>query len=156
MPGSVRPILILEDDPANSEMMQVLLEEEGYATLSAGTAAAGLELAGSCKPSLILLDLRLPDMDGLEVARRLKSDPDTRSIPVVAVTAQAMSGDCERALSAGCDAYLSKPVTPPDLLAVIGRFLCGPVEARQVRGEDPGPTGGVGGERPWGIACRGR
>jgi len=120
---AIRRILIVEDDPANSEMAQVLLEEEGYTTFSAGSAAAGLDLVGQCTPDLILLDLRLPDADGLQVARQLKSNSATCAIPVVALTAQAMPGDRKRALAAGCDAYLAKPVAPKDLLAVIGQFF---------------------------------
>lgn len=103
-------ILVIEDTPANLELVKILLESAGHTVLSAPAAEPGLLLAASERPDLILMDLSLPGMNGLEATRRLKADPVTARIPVAALTAHAMQGDEETARAAGCSAYLTKPI----------------------------------------------
>jgi two-component system cell cycle response regulator DivK len=115
-------ILIVEDNPANLKLARLVLERAGHRVLAASDAQEGLATARDAKPDLILMDVQLPDMDGLTATARLKSDPETSAIPVVALTAFAMKGDEERIRAAGCDGYLSKPFRYPELLAVIERL----------------------------------
>ena len=105
-----RPILIIDDNPANLKLARVLLCGEGYDVRTAVDAEAALRLVESFRPQLILMDVQLPDMDGLELTRRLKSDPATRRIKILALTAYAMKSDRDRALAAGCDGYIAKPI----------------------------------------------
>lgn len=116
-------ILIIEDNPTNLELMQYLLEEFGYSPLSAEDGEQGLALAKSERPELILCDIQLPKLDGYEVARRLKSDPDLRGIPVIALTALAMAGDREKGLAAGFDGYVSKPIAPQSFIEQVQTYL---------------------------------
>jgi two-component system, cell cycle response regulator DivK len=103
-------ILVVEDDPLSMELVTDLLEVAGYAVLQAGNAGQGIEIARSAKPILILMDIRLPDFDGLTATGILKKDPLTEDIPVVALTASVMPGDETRALEAGCTGYIRKPI----------------------------------------------
>jgi CheY-like chemotaxis protein len=103
-------ILIVDDNAANLKLARVLLSGEGYEVLTAGDAEQALELLESFRPRLILMDLQLPGMDGLELTRRLKADPARRDIAVIALTAYAMKGDEEKARAAGCDGYVTKPI----------------------------------------------
>jgi CheY-like chemotaxis protein len=103
-------ILVVEDNELNRDMLTRRLQRRGYETLIAADGQQGLEVARSSQPNLILMDMSLPILDGWEATRRLKSAPETRAIPIVALTAHAMSGDRERALEAGCDEYDTKPV----------------------------------------------
>lgn len=116
-------ILIIEDNPANMKLAAILLEGEGYETLRAEDAEAGLRLAREAIPDLILLDVHLPGMDGLAAARLLKGDPRTREIRIVALTALAMSGDREKTEAAGCDDYISKPFHHQEFLRVVDYWL---------------------------------
>jgi CheY-like chemotaxis protein len=106
----VPTILVIEDNPLNLELVRDLLITAGMKVLEARTAREGLTAAAELKPSLILLDIRLPGMDGYAALQHLKADPATASIPVVALTAQAMVGDREQALAAGFNDYILKPV----------------------------------------------
>jgi CheY-like chemotaxis protein len=106
----VPTILVIEDNPLNLELVRDLLITAGMKVLEARTAREGLTAAAELKPSLILLDIRLPGMDGYAALQHLKADPATASIPVVALTAQAMVGDREQALAAGFNDYIPKPV----------------------------------------------
>ncbi|HUX19610.1 MAG TPA: response regulator, partial [Spirochaetia bacterium] len=106
----VKTVLIIEDNPMNMELAGDLLEMAGFRVLSSDTATAGMRLAMEKMPDVILMDIALPDMDGLTATRRLKEDPELRHIPVVALTAHAMSGDEAKALEAGCDGYITKPI----------------------------------------------
>jgi two-component system cell cycle response regulator DivK len=115
----VATILIVEDNPTNMTLASFLVESAGHTVLFATDAEAGLALARSRQPHLILMDIQLPGMDGLEATAHLKRDAATRGIPVVALTALAMKGDEERILAAGCDAYLTKPMRYQDLLALL-------------------------------------
>lgn len=103
-------ILLVEDTPANRALATKLLRGAGHEVLEATDAAAGLVLAASAQPDLVLLDLGLPDMDGWTALRRLREDAATRDLRVIAFTAHAMVGDRERALAAGFDGYMSKPI----------------------------------------------
>ena len=114
-----RQVLVVEDNARNMRLLRDVLEATGYRTLEASSGAQALELAAEHGPAVVLMDIRLPDMDGLEALRRLRMDERTASIPVLAVTAQAMQGDRERFQDAGFDGYLSKPVDVDELLAAI-------------------------------------
>ena len=115
-------ILVVEDNARNMLLIRDLLQATGYRTLEASTAGEALVQAIEHRPALVLMDIRLPDMDGVEALRRLRMDSGTASIPVVAVTAQAMKGDVERFREAGFDGYLTKPVDIDELLAIVARF----------------------------------
>lgn len=113
------PILIVDDNATNLKLMRVLLSGEGFAVQTCASALNALQALRAFKPALILTDVQMPDMDGLELTKRVKADAETSKIPVVAITAYAMSGDEQRALAAGCDAYVTKPIDTralPDLL----------------------------------------
>ena len=116
-------ILIIEDNLMNLELATDLLEVAGFVVLKAMVAADGIDLARAAQPNLILVDISLPDLDGLAATQALKADPATRNIPVVALTAHAMKGDEEKALAAGCTAYLTKPIDTRTFAWTIARFL---------------------------------
>lgn len=116
-------ILIVEDNPLNMELATDLLEIAGYTVLQAGTAEDGVELAKARIPDLILMDVRLPGIDGLTATGILKRDPDTGHIPVLALTAQAMKGDQERAMEAGCNGYITKPIDTREFPKAIATAL---------------------------------
>jgi two-component system cell cycle response regulator DivK len=116
-------VLIVEDNAANMRLAIFLLESAGHSVITATDAEAGLTLARDQQPQLILMDIQLPGMDGLEATRLLKQGDATRGIPVIALTALAMKGDEERIRAAGCDGYIAKPLAYKDFLAVIGAHL---------------------------------
>jgi CheY-like chemotaxis protein len=116
-------ILLVEDNELNRDMLSRRLVRKGYEVLIADDGAKGLSAATDGKPDLILMDMSLPVVDGWEATRRLKADPQTRAIPVIALTAHAMSSDREKAVAAGCDDYDTKPVELERLLAKIERLL---------------------------------
>ena len=116
-------ILIVEDNEKNLKLVRDVLRHTGYQTIEAGTGEDGIRLAKERGPALILMDIQLPGMDGLELTRLLKSDPQTRSIQIVALTAYAMKGDEEKALAAGCDGYVTKPLDPDALRAVVADHI---------------------------------
>jgi two-component system cell cycle response regulator DivK len=116
-------ILIVEDNPANMTLAIFLLESAGYCVVNATNAEAGLALARDEQPDLILMDIQLPGMDGLEATRLLKLDDATRAIPVIALTALAMKGDEQRIRAAGCDGYIAKPLDTRALAVHIARIL---------------------------------
>ena len=119
-------ILIVEDNPANMTLAVFLLQSAGHTVLRATDAEAGMTLARDEQPSLILMDIQLPGMDGLEAVGLLKRADATRAIPVIALTALAMKGDEERIRAAGCDAYIAKPLAYRDFLATISARLMTP------------------------------
>ncbi len=121
-------VLVVEDNPANMTLAKFLLESVGHTVLSAIDAESGVILATTEQPDLILMDIQLPGMDGLQATGLLKADPGTRSIPVIALTALAMKGDEERILGAGCDGYVAKPLDYKQFLAKISTLV--PVAAR--------------------------
>ena len=114
-------ILVVEDNEKNMKLVRDVLQASGYLTLEADTGVRGIELAVEHRPELVLMDVQLPDIDGVEVLRRLRADERTASLPVLAFTAQAMDGDRERFLAAGFDGYLSKPVDIADLVSTVKR-----------------------------------
>lgn len=116
-------VLIVEDNTANLRLALFLLESAGHTVLSAANAEAGLTIAREEQPDLILMDIQLPGMDGLEATTLLKSDEATRAIPVIALTALAMVGDEARIRAAGCDGYIGKPMRYKEFLAAINTFL---------------------------------
>ncbi len=116
-------ILIVEDNVANMTLSTFLLESAGYTVVPATTAEAGVALAAESRPDLILMDIQLPGMDGLQATALLKANEATRDIPVIALTALAMKGDEERIREAGCDGYIAKPLDYKDFLAVIKATL---------------------------------
>lgn len=120
---SGKRILIVEDNELNLKLMRDLLQAYGYETAEARNGIEGLELARRLRPDLILMDLQLPEMDGLEAIRRLKSDPQTRQIRVYAVTAFAMKGDEEKVQGAGCDGYIAKPIDTRQLIRRVQEVL---------------------------------
>jgi two-component system cell cycle response regulator DivK len=119
-------ILVVEDDPDNRRIVAKVLSVEGYDVIEAIDGIEALARARAERPDLILMDLALPNVDGWEATRQLKSDPETRSIPVVALTAVAMRGDEEQARAAGCDDYLPKPARPAAIRAVVKKYTGGP------------------------------
>jgi CheY-like chemotaxis protein len=116
-------ILIIEDNEQNLYLATFILERHGYEVAQARDGAEGIEAAASEKPALIILDIQLPVMDGYEVAQRLKAGPETRDIPIVAVTSHAMVGDRARVLSAGCEGYIEKPINPDTFMSEVEHHL---------------------------------
>jgi two-component system, cell cycle response regulator DivK len=116
-------ILIVEDNERNLKLVRDLLQVKGYRTLEAGTAEHGIALAGEHRPDLILMDIQLPEVSGLEVTKWLKEDDELHVIPVIAVTAFAMKGDEERIRQGGCEAYVSKPISVPKFIETIKTYL---------------------------------
>jgi two-component system cell cycle response regulator DivK len=117
-----KKVLIVEDDPKNLKLCRDLLQTSGYQTFEAPDGAQGVEMSRSIRPDLILMDIMMPRMDGLEATRLIKADEATRQTPVIALTAYAMKGDKERTLEAGCDGYVAKPVDILELLRLVRRF----------------------------------
>ncbi len=114
-----KTVLYIEDNPHNRRLVRRTLERRGYTLIEATDGQAGLDMVRELKPPLVLLDIGLPVMDGIEVVKHIKADGELQSTPVIALTASAMRGDRERFLSAGCDDYLSKPIQVLELLAKV-------------------------------------
>jgi CheY-like chemotaxis protein len=115
-------LLIVDDHPLNLKLVRVLLEAEGHDVTIAVDAPSALRALESLHPDLILLDIQLPGVDGLELAQQLKGTPATSAIPIIAVTAYAMKGDEEKVRAAGCNAYVSKPIDTRALVALVARL----------------------------------
>jgi two-component system cell cycle response regulator DivK len=124
--AAAKRILVVEDNELNMKLLNDVLEAHGYGVLSTGEGAVAVEWARQYKPDLILMDLQLPDMSGLEVTRQLKANAETREIPIVAVTAFAMAGDEKKALDHGCDAYVAKPIVLREFLDLVAGFVGAP------------------------------
>jgi CheY-like chemotaxis protein len=118
-------VLIVDDNPTNLKLVAYLVKAQGYEVETASDAETALAAIATNRPRLILMDLQLPGIDGLELTRRLKADPSTREIKVIALTAYAMKGDHEKAIAAGCDDYVTKPIDTRALPQVIARHLQG-------------------------------
>lgn len=116
-------VLVVDDNPTNLKLIAYLLQAKGYDVRTATDAESAFEVVHDARPALILMDLQLPGMDGLELTRQLKSAPETRDIVVIAVTAYAMKGDEERARAAGCDGYIPKPVDTRALPRIVAQHL---------------------------------
>lgn len=120
---AAQSILIVDDNPANMKLVRVLLSAEGYNVRTALDAKEALAELKTSKPNLILMDIQLPGMDGLELTRKVKSDPATQDIKIVGLTAYAMRGDQERILAAGCDGYIPKPIDTRTLANSVKGYL---------------------------------
>jgi two-component system, cell cycle response regulator DivK len=116
-------IMVVEDQEDNRQILRDLLGNNGYDLIEAWDGETALTTVASQRPDLILMDIQLPGIDGYEVTRRIKADPALRAIPIIAVTSYALSGDAEKAFEAGCDAYVTKPFSPRQLLAKIREYL---------------------------------
>ena len=115
--------LIVEDNALNLKLMRDLLEASGIDTLQTKDGTRALEMVREHRPDIVLMDIQLPDVSGLDVTRQLKADAELRDIPIIAVTALALRGDEERVLEAGCDAYISKPISVASFLDEVRNFL---------------------------------
>lgn len=124
------PILIVDDHPQNLKLARLILAGEGYEVRTAGDAEEALNVLAAFTPRLILMDLQLPGMDGLQLTRQLKSDPATNGIQIVALTAYAMKGDEENAFAAGCDGYITKPIDTESLPRLVAQHLARSSNAR--------------------------
>lgn len=118
-----KTVLIVEDNELNMKLFNDLLEAHGYRTLKTSHGIEAMELARAHRPDLILMDIQLPEISGLEVTRWLKADEELKSIPVIAITAFAMKGDEERIREGGCEAYMSKPISVAKFIATIKTYL---------------------------------
>jgi two-component system cell cycle response regulator DivK len=118
-----RRILVVEDHADNRKILRDLLTNAGFEIVEAENGQKGLAAAAAQPPDLVLMDIQLPVMDGYEATRRIKADPRLKGIPVIVITSYALSGDEEKARAAGCDAYVTKPYSPRQLLGVIRGYL---------------------------------
>ncbi len=116
-------VLIVEDNPQNLYLETFLLEQKDLTVVPAQSGPEGIDLAGRVRPALIILDIQLPGMDGYTVASELRKNPALKNIPIVAVTSYAMVGDRERALAAGCDGYIEKPINPDTFAGQVQNYL---------------------------------
>lgn len=116
-------ILLIEDNEQNRYLATFLLEKSGYTVVPAPNGATGVELGSSFRPKGILLDIQLPGMDGYQVARALRRNPALNDVPIIAVTSYAMAGDREKAMEAGCDGYIEKPIDPETFVGEIEKFF---------------------------------
>jgi CheY-like chemotaxis protein len=123
----MKTALVIEDNADNMELMTLILEQNGYKVIKAETGQQGFDVALEARPDFILLDIQLPDMDGLDVLRKIRSSEIDGDIPVIAVTSYAMVGDREKMMAAGCNGYIEKPIDPEK---VIGQI-------REILGEEP-------------------
>jgi len=117
------PVLVVDDTPANQKLLKILLAGEQYDVRVAGNAEEALTILETFRPQMILMDILLPGVDGLELTRQLRADPRTRDIRILGLTACAMPGDAERVLAAGCDGYLTKPIDVHSFLATVAGHL---------------------------------
>ncbi len=119
----MKRILVVEDNEDNIRLVRFMLEKSGYEVIEARDGAEGVALAVKEKPDLVIMDLQLPDIDGLEATKRIRASEADREIPIVALTSFAMAGDRERALAAGCTGYIEKPINPDTFIAEIEKYL---------------------------------
>ena len=120
--SALKTVLIVEDNELNLRLLKDILEFHGYTIVATALGEPALELARQHRPDLILMDIQLPDISGMEATRRLREDDQTRTIPIIAVTAFAMSGDEAQILASGCDAYVSKPFNLVEFLKLVERW----------------------------------
>lgn len=119
----VKKVLVVEDNEGNMYLCSRILESGGYEVIPATSGEEGVELAIKEKPDLVLMDIQLPDMDGLEVTKKIRESEADGKIPIIALTSYAMTGDREKVLSAGCTGYIEKPINPETFLAEIKKYL---------------------------------
>ena len=125
------PILVVDDNPLNLKLARLLLEMEGYQVRTAEHAPSALAVLESFHPRLILMDIQLPGMDGLELTKRLRANPSLDDVIILALTAYAMEADEQKALDAGCDGYIAKPLDTRGLPGVVRAYLDGPIRERR-------------------------
>ena len=118
-----KTVMIVEDNELNMKLFHDLLESQGYGTVQTANGMDALDLARAHHPDLIIMDIQLPEVSGLEVTKWLKEDEELQHIPVIAVTAFAMKGDEERILAGGCEGYISKPISVPHFLETIAKYI---------------------------------
>jgi two-component system, cell cycle response regulator DivK len=123
-------ILVVEDQEDNRQILRDLLTSADFEVIEAVDGEAGLAAAAAHRPDLILMDIQLPGLDGYEATRRIKADAVLRAIPIIAVTSYGLTGDADKARAAGCDAYISKPYSPRQLLAKVREYLSSPAATR--------------------------
>ena len=119
----MKKVLIIEDNEQNMYLFSFLLEQNGHRVVQAENGLKGMALAKDEKPDVILLDIQLPDMNGYEIAQKLRKNPQTEDIPIIAVTSYAMVGDREKTIESGCTGYIEKPINPDTFLSEINRFI---------------------------------
>lgn len=119
----MKTVLIIEDNENNLYMMRFILAKLGHQVLEARDGATGVKTAGEKHPDLILMDIQLPVMDGYTATRMIREDPGLKNVPIIAVTSYAMVGDKEKALDAGCTAYVEKPIDPVKFIAILEKYL---------------------------------
>lgn len=119
----MKRILVVEDNETNLYLIRFMLEKSGYEVIEAREGAVGVEMAVKEKPNLVIMDLQLPDIDGLEATKRIRASEADTEIPIIALTSFAMAGDREKALAAGCTGYIEKPINPDTFIAEIEKFL---------------------------------
>ncbi len=119
----MKKILVVEDNETNMYLIKFILEKSGYEVIEAREGAVGVELAIKEKPDLILMDIQLPDINGLEATKRIRASGADSEIPIIALTSFAMAGDKEKALAAGCTGYVEKPINPDTFIAEIEKYL---------------------------------
>jgi two-component system cell cycle response regulator DivK len=134
----LKPILVVEDDERCLQLLNDVLELQGYRVVGTGLGAAAVHLAREHHPDLIILDIRLPDISGLEAVRQLKADELTQMIPIIAVTAVALREDERKMLNGGCDLYVAKPFIPSEFVETVARFLDQRAVVMVERGETTG------------------
>jgi len=119
----MKKILVIEDNENNLYLITYILEKNRFEVINARDGKTGIQKAGKEKPDLIIMDIQLPDINGLEVARRLRASKDANTIPIVALTSYAMAGDEQKAIEAGCNGYIEKPIDPKTIMAEIKKYL---------------------------------
>jgi len=119
----MKRILVIEDNEDNLYLIRFILKENGFEVIEARDGAEGIELAINKKPDLILMDIQLPDINGMEVTRRIRASEADSDIPIIALTSYAMTGDREKALATGCTAYIEKPINTETIMAEIKKYL---------------------------------
>lgn len=121
----MKRILLVEDNDTNMYLISFILRKKGYEVLEAKTGEEGVELAIKERPDLIIMDIQLPDIDGLEATRRIRESKADGEVPIIALTSYAMTGDREKALKAGCNGYLEKPINPDTIIGEIEKYIKG-------------------------------
>ncbi|RJQ44001.1 MAG: response regulator [Gaiellales bacterium] len=119
----MKKVMLIEDNKMNARLLEHVLRRDGFEVTVLNSAEEAIPEAASLMPDIILMDIQLPGMDGLEATRQLKGNPETSAIPIIAITAHAMRGDEERILASGCEGYISKPVNTRDLSATLNSYL---------------------------------
>lgn len=121
----MKKVLVVEDNENNLYLITFILEKAGYQVVAAKTGEAGVEMALAERPDLILMDIQLPGIDGLETTRRIRASKVDGDVPIIALTSYALVGDREQVMSAGCTGYIEKPINPETIMAEIGKYLAG-------------------------------